>query len=488
MNFFKPTPIFPTLAGLGFVFMSNMFMGCNSREGLLTTHPNPTVSSVSPVDSATNIPLNSKIVVMFSDVMDSTTIDSIAFTLKRGTSKVAGTIRTEGNTATFTPSTNLIPNTKYVAKILSGIQNQYGGSMDSSLEWHFTTGVLINPTPPVVALISPISGAVNTPINQTLEVIFSTNMDSATVTQANFYLTTGNTIVAGIVKLEGTKATFTPLVPLIPNTLYTAKVSVDVADVNGVHLATDYLWSFSTSPSIAILLDHVAPYGSFGGSAGFTNQGVFTLIKGDVGTTAACSDVTGVHDNTGTIFTETTLNNGYVDGEVQCAPPAPGTSTKFAEAEKGLLAARTAYSYFSNLSGGSDPGAGELGDLTLAPGTYTSESGTFKITKGDLTLDAQGDTNAQWVFQMASALTVGLEAQPRSIILANGALAKNIIWVVGSAATINGAGGGAMAGTILANAGVSFSTAGNVEVTSLNGRAISLNASVTLVNTVITVP
>jgi len=89
---------------------------------------------------------------------------------------------------------------------------------------------------------------------------------------------------------------------------------------------------------------------------------------------------------------------------------------------------------------------------------------------------------------MAQTLTVGLAGQARSIILVNGAKAKNVYWQVGSAATINGAGGGTMAGTIISYACVTFSTAGVVELTTLNGRALSLNASVTLVNTIINVP
>jgi hypothetical protein len=91
---------------------------------------------------------------------------------------------------------------------------------------------------------------------------------------------------------------------------------------------------------------------------------------------------------------------------------------------------------------------------------------------------------------MASTLTVGGPgaAFPRSIILANGALAKNVFWQVGTFATINAGGGGTMAGTIISQAGASFSTAGNAAITTLNGRALSLGASVTLVNTVINVP
>jgi hypothetical protein len=72
--------------------------------------------------------------------------------------------------------------------------------------------------------------------------------------------------------------------------------------------------------------------------------------------------------------------------------------------------------------------------------------------------------------------------------LVNGAQAKNVFWQVGSHATINAAGGGTVVGTIIASSGVSFSTAGNVNIVTLEGRALALHASVTLVNTHINVP
>jgi hypothetical protein len=112
------------------------------------------------------------------------------------------------------------------------------------------------------------------------------------------------------------------------------------------------------------------------------------------------------------------------------------------------------------------------------------------IQGGNLTLDAQGNPNAVWVFQMATTLTVGGPgaAFPQSIILANGAQAKNVYWQVGTAATLNAAGGGTMVGTIISQTGAVLSTAGNVTILTVNGRVLSLNASVTMVNTVINVP
>jgi hypothetical protein len=91
---------------------------------------------------------------------------------------------------------------------------------------------------------------------------------------------------------------------------------------------------------------------------------------------------------------------------------------------------------------------------------------------------------------MATSLTVGIAGPTgaRSVILINGAQAKNVFWQVGSAATINATGGGTMVGTIISYAGASFSTADNVVITTLEGRVMSMTASVTVVNTHINVP
>jgi len=188
---------------------------------------------------------------------------------------------------------------------------------------------------------------------------------------------------------------------------------------------------------------------------------------------------------------------GTVNGKIYTATPPPtvgcpteGTIVTAAIATQAATDALAAFNHLSpaSLPGGSDPNAGQLGALVLAPGVYKAAGGSFLITGTDLTLDAQGDSNAVWVFQTASTLTVGAPGAPRNIILVNGAQAKNVFWQVGSSATINAAGGGTMVGTIIASAGVAFSTPGNAALTRLNGRALALNASVTMVNTVINVP
>jgi hypothetical protein len=232
-------------------------------------------------------------------------------------------------------------------------------------------------------------------------------------------------------------------------------------------------------------LGSIAPYGTVGGNAGATNQGINTIVTGDMGTTAACTLFTGFHTSTN-VYTETTLNIGAVSGDILCGPPAPGTVEQLALA---TVAATDALNAYIELRDKATPAptaqTAQLGGLTLTAGIYKATA-EFTITTGNLTLDGAGDADAVWIFQVPSGLTVGLSATPRRVLLINGAQAKNVYWQVGSAARIED--GSTMVGTIIAQSGITISTAGQTIQTNLVGRAIGLAASVTMVNTTITVP
>jgi hypothetical protein len=261
---------------------------------------------------------------------------------------------------------------------------------------------------------------------------------------------------------------------------FTAACTVPgMSDMGTPSLPTARSVSGPAAPSLGLAVS----FAVFGGGAGVTNQGTATAINGDLGTTGASTMITGFHSSVFS-YAETPLNIGAVNGKVYTNAPE-GTAEDFAYSTQTAADALTAFNDLASRPDGTDPGAGQLGGLTLLPGVYKSASGAFLITGSDLTLDAQGNADAVWIFQMASSLTVGTPLAPSSVILVNGAQAGNVYWQVGSAATINGAGGGTMAGTIIASAGMTFSTAGNATVTTLNGRALALFAAVTMVNTAV---
>ncbi|MCW3073132.1 MAG: hypothetical protein JWP69_201 [Flaviaesturariibacter sp.] len=453
----------------------------------------PTVISTDPANGATNVAINKIVTAKFSTGMNPATINGTTFTLKQGTTAVAGTVTYSGTTATFTPAANLLSNTVYTGTITTGAKDTVGNALAADYVWSFTTAVAIDNTAPTVVSTDPINNATGVPVNKIITATFSEAMNPGTINTNTFLLKQGAISIPGTVTYAGTTASFTPSSNLSANTTYNATITTGSQDLAGNALANNYVWSFTTAGSPSPVLGTVALFGVFGGSAGITNQGTNTVINnGSIGTTGVSTMVTGFHDGTtGDIYTETPLNIGLVTGRIHTAPPPPGSAASFAIATQGLSDANALYLSISPASrpGGLDPGSGELGGLTLAPGVYKSAGGTFKVTNGNLVLDAQGNPNAEWIFQSPTSLTVGIAgpAGARSVTLINGGQAKNVYWYVGSAATINGAGGGIMSGTIVSSAGMTFSTAGNAVQTVLNGRAISLNASVTLVNTTINV-
>lgn len=121
--------------------------------------------------------------------------------------------------------------------------------------------------------------------------------------------------------------------------------------------------------------------------------------------------------------------------------------------------------------------AGNLGGQTLSPGLYKS-TGTLEITAGDLTLDAGGDPDAVWIFQIASSFNM---STGRKVVLANGAEAGNIFWQVGSGATLGT--DVVMKGTIMAQTQVTMATG-----STLDGRAMALSENVTLQQNTINLP
>ncbi len=109
----------------------------------------------------------------------------------------------------------------------------------------------------------------------------------------------------------------------------------------------------------------------------------------------------------------------------------------------------------------------DLGGLTLVAGVYTFAS-SAQLT-GTLTLDAQGNNNATFIFQIGSALTTASGSRVRLI---NGGSPCNVFWKVGSSATLGTS--TAFMGNIVALASVTLNT-----TASLNGRALARTGAVT---------
>ena len=499
-----------------------------SRPRVSVTNPATTIPGPTP-----GVPSNTAISATFTKNMAPATITGTNFTVTCTAPCVSptGTVSysLSSRTAVFRPAAELTVGDTYTATIAAAVTDVSGNALAgnqapppaaSDYVWTFTAAAPSAAGNVSVLSTNPAANATNVcpgaGINASFSVPLGQRVDPTTLTATTFTVTGPapalTPVTAASISLDpatGLIATFTPQSPLTGGVTYTATIKGGANGVSDTAVPADTLpgnfsWTFTIAAAAcgapaAIPLGSAATFGTFGGSAGTTNSGILTVVNGNLGTTAVSTKVTGFHDSAaGCIYTETLgADVGAVNGLIYTAPPPPtvscpneGTATTAAVAMQAAADALTAYNALVALPAGPDPGAGNLANLVLVPGVYTAAAGTFMIEGGNLTLDARGDANAVWVFQMATTLTVGGPgaAAPESIILVNGAQAKNVYWQVGSAATINAAGGGTMVGTIISKAGAAFSTAGSTAIVTLNGRVLSLGASVTLVDTVINVP
>ncbi|MGC1107787.1 MAG: Ig-like domain-containing protein [Candidatus Acidiferrales bacterium] len=392
--------------------------------GALANATAPTVLLTDPVATATNVPLNQEIAVTFSEAMDPATISATGtFTVATtvGATPITGTVTYDApsNTAVFTPTANLAASTQFTATISNAAKDLDGNALKTGNvpnPWTFTTGTALDTTAPTVTLTYPVDGATAVPIDATVNATFSTAMNPAAITTETFLVTatTDGTPVSGTVAYDAASqiATFIPSANLAANTQYTATISPTVQDLDKNALAAGQVpnpWSFTTGAVAG---------GAYPATVNLGAAGSFAVLA------------TALTTSTGPVIVNG--NVGVGPGTSQGIPPAQvngtiyGPGTVVTQAQAALLAA---YNDAVSRSTNSQTLPGDMGGLVFTPGLY--KNSTSVLISTDVTLDAQGNPNAVFIFQMGSTLTTA-----GSVILAGGAKASNIFWVVGTSATL----------------------------------------------------
>ena len=320
-------------------------------------------------------------------------------------------------------------------------------------------------TPPTVTVVTPPNASTLVcPNNAIITATFSKPMNAATLTTTSFTLTSGGANVTGTVSYVAATmvATFTPSASLAGTTSYTATITTAAQDQFGNALASNFVWTFTTSapcppPAGAIALGSACSFGILAGSTVTNVAGTATTVSGDVGVSPGTA-ITG--------FGSPASITGAFHSNDSVAQTAQIDLT-------------TAYNNAAGAAGGAVLTA-DIGGLTLPPGVYktTSAQPSLGIT-GNLTLDGKGDPNAVWIFQIVSTLTTA--STNSQVILINGANSHNVFWQVGSSATLGTT--TSFTGTIMAQASVTLATGAT-----LNGRALARTGAVTLDTNTVVVP
>ncbi|MHB8901987.1 MAG: ice-binding family protein, partial [Thermoguttaceae bacterium] len=204
------------------------------------------------------------------------------------------------------------------------------------------------------------------------------------------------------------------------------------------------------------------------GAATATNTGPTTLT-GDLGVHPGPS-ITGFAIPPANTVVEGPGSTGLVAG------PGLVTGTIYishAVAQQAQVDTNTAYVGLENMPFTSNLTGQDLGGLTLASGVYHFDAAA-QLT-GTLTLDAEGNNNAFWVFQIGSTLTTASSSTVQVINFgSNGGSDDGVFWQVGSSATLGTA--TAFEGNILALASITLNTTATI----LNGRALAQTGAVTM--------
>lgn len=124
-----------TLA-LGGTLITQLWGGSSS-----TTSDRPFFYITSPIDSAVDIPLDTKVIASSNVLLDSTTINSNTFSLKdnKTNKNVEGTVTLEGGNVIFKPKDSLTSDTKYTATITKEVKDMSGKALENDKVWSFTT-------------------------------------------------------------------------------------------------------------------------------------------------------------------------------------------------------------------------------------------------------------------------------------------------------------------------------------------------------------
>jgi len=209
----------------------------------------PTVTTVSPTNGATAVPVQTSLMITFGEDMelDNLTPSTILLADNATKSPVTGTVDFDsGRIVKFTPNSSLTAGTTYEAKVLRGVEDTSGNGLNDNYTWTFITASEIYPS---VSSVVPDNVTTGVALTSGLTITFDTAMDLSTLTTTTILLedNSSNSVAGSVSFTSNQIAVFTPSSNLSPELTYTATVTTGAQNASGVNLLDNYTWSFTTS-------------------------------------------------------------------------------------------------------------------------------------------------------------------------------------------------------------------------------------------------
>lgn len=224
----------------------------------------PSVSDTSPRDGASQVPVNARVMVQFTEPVNPVSVSAGTLSLSGPGGVLSGSISVEEGLVTLTPTTPLAPSTLYTVTIGTEISDVAGNALGAVTTVNFTTGPSVDLVNPGVVGVSPPDGIGGIALNGQVVVFFSEPVDPLTVRSDTVTLTKtagGNPVtVTRTLDASGTVLRLIPQAPLQASTSYRIAVFRAVTDVAGNALVQgSFVGDFSSTFTTGSQVDNTPP-------------------------------------------------------------------------------------------------------------------------------------------------------------------------------------------------------------------------------------
>jgi len=276
---FKPNTTYRVVVSSAILSLATEEPMAAPFEFLFTTEnlPNPaspTIVSSYPSDGSIDIPLDTQVVIGFSEPMDQSTITNSNIILEKCTSglpctswsSVATTVSysDSSNSVTVVPVSPLVKSGVYRTRLTTSILDLGGQPLAAETIVGFST-VLADTTPPYVKTTLPLNGATGVSTN-TVKIVFSEPVDPATLNSSTIIVKQGTNIVPGVIGYDAGSATasFVPTAGFDVAKDYTVTVTTGIRDLAGNYLSPAHSFKFTTmqsnAPADMSAYSHIPPF------------------------------------------------------------------------------------------------------------------------------------------------------------------------------------------------------------------------------------